>query len=121
VEEDTTNSSVQFAVAATDPSSPPLPTVPEVATAAIPAALAFPDGTALMRGRQRAGTPRQHPVTGPGTATTDAIDNVNGISVGVNGLVLAYQAKLIVGIGAFGFAQRSDYAPPNKICALKAS
>jgi hypothetical protein len=38
------------------------------------------------------------------TAITDAVDNVGGISVGVNGLVLAYQAKVIVGIGAFGFA-----------------
>jgi len=38
------------------------------------------------------------------TATTDAVDSVDGISVGVNGLVLAYQAKVIIGIGAFGFA-----------------
>jgi hypothetical protein len=37
------------------------------------------------------------------TATTEAIDNVKGISVGVNALVLAYQAKVIIGIGAFGF------------------
>lgn len=38
------------------------------------------------------------------TAKTDAVDNTTGISVGINSLVLAYQAKLILGIGAFGFA-----------------
>ena len=37
------------------------------------------------------------------TAITDAVDTVDGISVGVNGLVLAYQAKVIIGIGAWGF------------------
>jgi len=37
-------------------------------------------------------------------STTNAVDNMNGISVGINSLVLAYQAKLILGIGAFGFA-----------------
>lgn len=50
--------------------------------------------------------PGHFTVNTPGTitATTDAVDNVNGISVGVSGLVLAYQAKLILGLGAFGFA-----------------
>lgn len=32
------------------------------------------------------------------------LDSISGASVGVNGLVLAYQGKAIVGIGAFGFA-----------------
>lgn len=43
-------------------------------------------------------------IPGKITATTDIVDNINGVSVGVNGLVLAYQAKMILGIGAFGFA-----------------
>jgi hypothetical protein len=32
------------------------------------------------------------------------LNSIAGASVGVNGLVLAYQGKVIVGIGAFGFA-----------------
>lgn len=50
--------------------------------------------------------PGNFTVNTPGkvTATTDAVDNMNGISVGINSLELAYKAKLILGIGAFGFA-----------------
>jgi hypothetical protein len=32
------------------------------------------------------------------------INTIEGVSVGVNGIVLAYQGKVMVGIGAFGFA-----------------
>ncbi len=31
------------------------------------------------------------------------LDSINGLSLGANGLVMAYEGKLIVGIGAFGF------------------
>ncbi len=31
------------------------------------------------------------------------LDSINGVSLGANGLVMAYQGKVIVGIGAFGF------------------
>lgn len=31
------------------------------------------------------------------------VESIDGISVGVNGLVLAYQARFLVGLGAFGF------------------
>jgi hypothetical protein len=42
---------------------------------------------------------------GPTSVTTkqNLADTLDGISMGVNGLVFAYGAKIIVGIGAFGF------------------
>ncbi len=36
-------------------------------------------------------------------AESAMVDNLDGASVGVSGLVLAYRARMIVGIGAFGF------------------
>lgn len=36
-------------------------------------------------------------------ANTSMVDTVDGASVSVTGLVLAYRARMIVGIGAFGF------------------
>ncbi|MEO6209021.1 MAG: hypothetical protein ABIQ10_02735 [Gemmatimonadaceae bacterium] len=43
--------------------------------------------------------------TGPTSVTTkqNLANTLDGISMGVNGLVFAYGAKVIVGIGAFGF------------------
>lgn len=38
------------------------------------------------------------------TIKQSLMQSISGASVGVNGLVLAYQGKVIVGIGAFGFA-----------------
>ncbi len=38
------------------------------------------------------------------TVRKSMLQSVNGLSVGVNGLVLGYQLKIIVGIGGWGFA-----------------
>jgi hypothetical protein len=37
------------------------------------------------------------------TVKQSLINTIEGVSVGVNGIVLAYQGKVIVGVGAFGF------------------
>jgi hypothetical protein len=37
------------------------------------------------------------------TVKQSMVDSLNGISLGVTGIVLAYQARFLVGIGAFGF------------------
>ena len=58
------------------------------------------------------------------------INSIEGVSVGVNGIVLAYQGKVIVGVGAFGFvtgpylgynasvgfSRGSDLAAPIRVC-----
>lgn len=38
------------------------------------------------------------------TVTKSLVKSINGISIGVNGFVLAYQARFLAGIGAFGFS-----------------
>lgn len=52
----------------------------------------------------RKGTGFKVETPGKVTAVTNAAENMQGISVGINSLVLSYQAKLIVGLGAFGFS-----------------
>lgn len=52
----------------------------------------------------RAGTGFNVETPGKVTAITSAAENMRGISVGINSVVLSYQAKLIAGLGAFGFS-----------------
>lgn len=37
------------------------------------------------------------------TGKNNVVDSIHGISIGVNGIILVYQARFHVGIGAFGF------------------
>ena len=64
------------------------------------------DGNYQYTGAIRAGIRNQQPVaTGPkmSATVTDLAETLKGHSVGVNALLLAYGAKIIVGIGAFDF------------------
>jgi hypothetical protein len=59
---------------------------------------------------------------GPTSVTTkqNLADTLDGISMGVNGLVFAYGAKVIVGIGAFGFVT-GPYVGYNTVVGVNKS
>ena len=59
---------------------------------------------------------------GPTSVTTkqNLANTIDGISLGVNGLVFAYGAKVIVGIGAFGFVT-GPYVGYNTVIGINKS
>jgi hypothetical protein len=63
-------------------------------------------GIYSLEGALRAGYYNGHfEVGGPGFAVKESLlDSISGISIGANGFILADQIRIIVGIGAFGFA-----------------
>ena len=54
------------------------------------------------------------------TTTQNLADTLGGVSMGVNGLVFAYGAKVIVGIGAFGFVT-GPYVGYNTVVGVNKS